>query len=117
MSAGTRATDDLLIDAAKDAIASAGVALDDIDAFWLGTMGSGNSGLTLSRPLKLDYRPVTRVGELLCHRVRGVPQRLLRRGLRRLRPGHGHRGREAEGLGLLGPHRYPPGRATAPADR
>ena len=45
-----RSTDDLLVDAAGDAVASAGVALDDIDAFWLGTMGSGLSGLTLSRP-------------------------------------------------------------------
>ena len=34
---------------------------DDIDAYWLGTMGSGISGLTLSRPLRLDYKPVTRV--------------------------------------------------------
>ena len=32
-----------------------------MDAFWLGTLGSGQSGLTLSRPLGLDYRPVTRV--------------------------------------------------------
>ena len=54
-------TDDLLIDASSDALASAGVTLDDVDAFWLGTMGSGLSGLTLSRPLKLDYKPVTRV--------------------------------------------------------
>jgi acetyl-CoA C-acetyltransferase len=56
-----KGADDLLVDATKDAISSAGVALDDIDAFWLGTLGSGNSGLTLSRPLKIDYRPVTRV--------------------------------------------------------
>ncbi|TMD92734.1 MAG: acetyl-CoA acetyltransferase, partial [Chloroflexi bacterium] len=60
-----RSTDDLLVDAAGDAVASAGVALDDIDAFWLGTMGSGLSGLTLSRPLKLDYRPVSRL-ENMC---------------------------------------------------
>jgi acetyl-CoA C-acetyltransferase len=56
-----KGTDDLLTDAAKDAIDSAGVGFDQIDAFWLGTMGSGYSGLTLSRPLKLDYKPVTRV--------------------------------------------------------
>jgi acetyl-CoA C-acetyltransferase len=56
-----KGVDDLLTDAAKDAIASAGVGLDDIDAFWLGTMGSGVSGLTLSRPLKLDYKPVSRL--------------------------------------------------------
>ena len=44
---GTRSADDLLVDAATEAIASAGVDLADIDAFWLGTMGSGISGLTL----------------------------------------------------------------------
>src|SRR5216683_6072193 len=52
---------DLLIDAAKDALASAGITIRDVDAFWLGTLFSGQSGLTLSRPLKLDYKPVTRV--------------------------------------------------------
>jgi len=52
---------DLLTDAAKDAIASAGVDLKEIDAFWLGTMGSGVSGITLSKPLKLDYKPVSRL--------------------------------------------------------
>jgi acetyl-CoA C-acetyltransferase len=60
-----RSTDDLLVDAAGDAIASAGVALEDVDAYWLGTMASGLSGLTLSRPLKLDYRPVSRM-ENMC---------------------------------------------------
>jgi acetyl-CoA C-acetyltransferase len=55
-----KGTDDMLIDASTDALASAGVSLDDIDAFWLGTMGSGMSGLTLSRPLKIDYKPVSR---------------------------------------------------------
>jgi acetyl-CoA C-acetyltransferase len=57
-----KSTDDLLIDACTEAFASAGVEKDAIDAFWLGTMGSGQgSGLTLSRPLKIDYKPVTRV--------------------------------------------------------
>src|SRR5271157_2330108 len=56
-----KGVDDLLIDATKDAIASAGVGLDDIDAFWLGTMTSGTSGVTLAKPLKIDYKPVTRV--------------------------------------------------------
>lgn len=56
-----RSADDLLIDASQEALASAGVGLDDVDAFWLGTMGSGMSGLTLSRPLKIDYKPVSRL--------------------------------------------------------
>lgn len=57
-----RSTDDLLIDAVTECIGAVpGVELDDIDAFWLGTMGSGSSGLTLSRPLKIGYKPVTRV--------------------------------------------------------
>ena len=53
--------DDLLTEAAVEAAASASIPLHQIDAFWLGTMTSGVSGVTLSRPLKLDYKPVTRV--------------------------------------------------------
>jgi acetyl-CoA C-acetyltransferase len=54
-------TDDLLVDAATMAMDSAGLPQEAIDAYWLGTMGSGHAGITLSRPLKLDYKPVTRV--------------------------------------------------------
>src|SRR3954451_18568375 len=56
-----KGVDDLLVDASQEALRSAGVTLDQIDAFWLGTMGSGMSGLTLSRPLKIDYKPVSRL--------------------------------------------------------
>ncbi len=56
-----RSTDDLLVDAVGQAVTSAGVGVDDVDAFWLGTLGSGQSGLALSRPLGIDYKPVTRV--------------------------------------------------------
>ncbi|HEV2981724.1 MAG TPA: acetyl-CoA acetyltransferase [Solirubrobacteraceae bacterium] len=57
-----RSADDLLIDATEQCFASTpGVEKGDVDAYWLGTMGSGQSGLTLSRPLALDYKPVTRV--------------------------------------------------------
>lgn len=54
-------TDDLLLEAVGEALGSAGVQRDDVDAWWLGTLGSGQSGLTLSRPLGIDYKPVTRV--------------------------------------------------------
>jgi acetyl-CoA C-acetyltransferase len=54
-------TADLLVDAATQAFASAGIDRDAVDAYWLGTMNSGFSGMTLSAALKIDYRPVTRV--------------------------------------------------------
>ena len=60
-----RSTDDLLLESATAASASAGIPINDLDAFWLGTMGSGTSGLTLSRPLRLDCKPVTRL-ENMC---------------------------------------------------
>ena len=56
-----RSTDDLLLQASSESLTSAGVTLPDVDAFWLGTMGSGLSGLTLSRPLKIQHKPVTHV--------------------------------------------------------
>jgi acetyl-CoA C-acetyltransferase len=54
-------TDDLLVEAVGECLTSAGVAKDDVDAYWLGTLSSGQSGLTLSRPLALADKPVTRV--------------------------------------------------------
>ena len=60
-----KSADDLLVESATAAAAAAGTALDDIDAYWLGTMGSGVSGLTLSRPLRLADKPVTRL-ENMC---------------------------------------------------
>lgn len=56
-----RGTDDMIVEAAQAALADAGIVLADVDAFWLGTTRSGNSGLSLSRPLKIPYKPVTRV--------------------------------------------------------
>jgi acetyl-CoA C-acetyltransferase len=60
-----KSVDDLLVDAAGEALVSAGVAKDDIDAYWLGTMASGMSGMTLAKPLKLGTKPVSRL-ENLC---------------------------------------------------
>jgi len=57
-----RSADDLLLDAVQECFSSTpGVTQADVDAYWLGTMSSGQSGLVLSRPLRLDYKPVTRV--------------------------------------------------------
>ena len=53
--------DDLIIDAAHAAYASAGIAQDEIDAFWLGTSQSAASGLAMAAPLKIHGKPVTRV--------------------------------------------------------
>ena len=52
---------DLVAEASYSALDSAGVDKDDVDAFWVGTLGSGASGLTLSKPLQIQYKPVTRV--------------------------------------------------------
>jgi acetyl-CoA C-acetyltransferase len=60
-----RSVDDLLLDAAGQALASARVRQDDVDAFWLGTSGSGIAGLALSKPLKIGYKPVSRL-ENMC---------------------------------------------------
>ncbi|KWV31684.1 acetyl-CoA acetyltransferase [Micromonospora rifamycinica] len=54
--------DDLLVDAVQECVGSlTDVTLDDVDAFWVGTQGSGLSGQTLARPLRLVGKPVTRV--------------------------------------------------------
>jgi len=60
-----KSVDDMLIESSSAAYESAGISQGDVDAFWFGTLGSGTSGLTLSRPLKIDYKPVTRV-ENMC---------------------------------------------------
>ena len=53
--------DDLVIDATKQTLDGVNLASEDIDAYWIGTAQSGMSGLTLSMPLKLEGKPVTRV--------------------------------------------------------
>ena len=57
-----QSADDLLVDAVAECLASApGISREEVDAYWLGTMNSGQSGMVLSKPLSLDYKPVTRV--------------------------------------------------------
>lgn len=54
--------DDLVVSAMTECIESTGgkVALSDVDAFWVGTQGSGMAGVTVSRPMHVSA-PVTRV--------------------------------------------------------
>ena len=56
-----KSRDDMIIEAAQLTYASAGVKQDDVDTFWLGTAQSGMAGITLSAPLKIEGKPVTRV--------------------------------------------------------
>lgn len=54
--------EDLLVDAMQETFTAVpSIRRDDVDAYWLGTLGSGQSGLTLSKALSIDYKPVTRV--------------------------------------------------------
>lgn len=55
-------TDDLILEAVDECLGSVpALSKDDVDAYWLGTLGSGQSGLTLSRALATEDKPVTRV--------------------------------------------------------
>jgi acetyl-CoA C-acetyltransferase len=60
-----KGADDLLVEAAQEAYRSAGIEPAQVDAFWLGTVGSGTSGLMLSEALKIPYKPVSRL-ENMC---------------------------------------------------
>jgi acetyl-CoA C-acetyltransferase len=53
--------DDLVVDAAGECFADAGIDTADVDAYWLGTAQGGMSGITLARPLQLQDKPVSRV--------------------------------------------------------
>ena len=57
--------DDMIVEAALEAYKDAGIEQKDIQAAWVGTMFSGDTGRCLSEPLKLNYIPVTRV-ENMC---------------------------------------------------
>jgi acetyl-CoA C-acetyltransferase len=60
-----KSADDLIVDAAYEAFEDAGIEPAQVEAAWVGTLTSGISGMSLSRPLKLQYIPVTRV-ENMC---------------------------------------------------
>ncbi|MET7333481.1 acetyl-CoA acetyltransferase [Nonomuraea sp. NPDC005650] len=52
---------ELLEEAVGQAWKSSGTDRESVDAYWLGTMSSGFSGITLAEPLGLSGKPVTRV--------------------------------------------------------
>lgn len=56
-----KSADDMIIDAVYEAYEDAGIEPKDIGAAWLGTYVTEWTGQMLSRALKLDYVPVTRV--------------------------------------------------------
>ena len=53
--------DDLIVDATSRTLADVGITKHDVDAYWFGTSQSGASGLSLSIPMRLEGKPVTRV--------------------------------------------------------
>ena len=56
-----KSADDLIVEAAYEAYEDAGIDPKDIQAGYVGTMGSGWRGCTLSIPLKLEYIPISRL--------------------------------------------------------
>ncbi len=106
--------DDLIIDAANATYASAGVAKDDVDAYWFGTAQSGMSGITLARPLQLQNKPVTRVENYCATGSEALRQAVLRRGLGGLRPGHGRWAPRRSRTPATRASTPSPSRATAP---
>jgi acetyl-CoA C-acetyltransferase len=60
-----KSVDDLIVDAVTETLDAAGLEFEDVDAYWMGTYVSGISGLALSKPLRLEGKPVTRV-ENMC---------------------------------------------------
>jgi acetyl-CoA C-acetyltransferase len=74
---------DLVVDAATDALRDASLALDDVDAAWLGTAFAytyseeGNAGTSLAEPLALYGRPVTRVANYCATGMDAIRQAAL----------------------------------------
>ena len=59
---------DLMVDAAYEAYEDAGIEPSDIEAAWVGTFYrySGLAGMAAGVPLRLQYKPVTRVENMCC---------------------------------------------------
>lgn len=107
--------DDLLLEAIAECMASTPkLDRDDIDAYWLGTLSSGMSGLTLSRPLGIGDKPVTRVENMCASRSEAFRNTLRGRHWS-LRRSDGSRSGKLKDSGFSGLLRQdPPGDGTAP---
>ena len=53
--------EDLMVEAAYEAFDDAGIDSKDVQAAWLGTVGSFRTGQPLAQALKLDYIPISRL--------------------------------------------------------
>ena len=53
--------EDMVIDAAQEALTDAGLEIKDIDAFWAATQDTTVFSSSISIPLKINYKPVGRV--------------------------------------------------------
>lgn len=53
--------EDLIVEAMGDCFSNPKLDRDAVDAYWLGTLSSAQSGLIVSKALALDFTPVTRV--------------------------------------------------------
>lgn len=56
-----KSIEDMLVESSYEALNDAGLTPQDIQAYWLGSCASGWAGISLSEPLKIQYKPVTRV--------------------------------------------------------
>lgn len=61
-----KSVEDLIVDAAYEAFEDAGIEPKDIQGAWIGTVQSGLTAISLSRALKLQYIPMTRVENMCC---------------------------------------------------
>ena len=71
----------LLVDSSQDALNSANVPISAVNTFWLGTLFSRGRAASPLAPAQARLQ-AGEPARLLRHRLRGLPQRLLRGGLR-----------------------------------
>jgi uncharacterized OB-fold protein len=58
--------EDLIVEAVKECLEDSGLELKDIDAFWFGTQWSEMAGVGLTKYIKTDMKPVSRMENFCC---------------------------------------------------